>query len=354
MATEAAELYTAIQAAAKQARFVLPGGAGRENTQCSMAEFTGLIARVKAQGIHVRHRIAKVKVEVSDGGEPLASLLRNSVTLRRFMDDERKFIHIVGNVGASVTRAMQVEESCAKIIKSVALHSLDHVVETLVSFLGTGTFPMRTLHLLKGARVPEPMQLDASAQLVPYSTALKLAAVEDGPPMSAKFPTDPDVGACGLILDTAVRPGAAVYHPDGTSLKEVASLGVQKEERPRLLYSGVAEFGHDFICVMLGLISEKLFLPFSSYEIIPEVYSDSLPMFASTGSRVVTNVEFPIFTPRDELAFVDREELIRLVTAPPPCPPRAIEARQGKGGRRRPRDRPPYCVRSPPGSPDEP
>ena len=315
MTTETAELRTAIQAVAHRARYVCAGDGDGADTRLDAAEFVSLLGRIKAEGTDVRRRFAKVKVEVSDGGEPLASLLRNSVTLRRFMDDERKLVHIVGNVWMSLSRGMRIEEACAKIIESVARHSLEEVVGALGSFLHTGTFPMRTLHFLKGAKVPEPIQLDASARLVPYAVAQKLSEAYAGATTSAEIPTNPDVGACALILDAAVRPGAATHPRDRASLDEVAGKGIGEEERPCLLYSGVAEFGHDFICVMLSLVSGKLFLPFSSYEIIPEVYSDSLPMLASTGSRVVTNVDFPIFPSRAELTFVDREELVQLVAA---------------------------------------
>lgn len=293
MTAETAELRTAIQAVAHRARYIIPSWGGGKDTRLDAAEFASLLGRIKAEGADARRQFGKVKVEVSDGGEPLASLLRNSVTLRRFMDDERKLVHIVGNVGMSLSRGMQIEEACAKIIESVARHSLDEVVRALGAFLNTGTFPMRTLHFLKGAKVPEPIQLDPSARLVPYTAALKLSEAYDGATTSAEIPTNPSMGACALILDAAVRPGAAAHPRDGASPDEVARMGIGEEERPSLLYSGVAEFGHDFICVMLSLVSGKLFLPFSSYEIIPEVYSDSLPMLASTGSRIVTNVEFP-------------------------------------------------------------
>ncbi len=310
MTKEKAELDTAIQTAARHAQFVIPSGAGGEETRLGAAEFSEQVARFKAGGLDVRRHFARAKVEVSNEGEPIATLLRNSSTLRRFMDEKRELIYIIGNVGPSITRAMRIEEACAKIIKSVAFHPLGQVVDTLATFLRTGTFPMRILHLLKGTKVPEAIQLDSSAQLVPYATALNQVTLLDNSLLAdTKIPTDPNLDACGLLLDAAVRPGAPVHHTDDTS------LGVQEEEYPRLLYSGVAEFGHDFICVMLGLISGKLFLPFSHYEIIPEVYSDSLPMFASTGSTSVTNVEFPIFHSRNELTFVDCTELIRLVTA---------------------------------------
>ena len=315
MATETEQLRTAINATARQARYALHSGAGGGDTRFGATEITTLLARAKAEGINVRSLFEKFRVEVPDGGEPLASLLRSSGTLRRFMDDENRFIHIVGNVGCSVSRAMQVEEACGRIVKSVAFHSLDPVIDAVASFLRTGAFPMRTLHLLKGARVREPIKLDTSARLVPYSTALNMAAIDDGASTGVNYPADPGTGACGLILDAAVRPGAAVHPIEGASLDEVARSGVREEEKPRLLYSGIAEFGHDFVCVMLSLVSGKFFMPFCSYEIIPQVYSDALPMFASTGSRVVSNVEFPIFASQDELAFVDREELIELVTA---------------------------------------
>ena len=184
----------------------------------------------------------------------------------------------------------------------------------MASFLRSGTFPMRTLHLMKGTKVREAIHLDASAVLVPYGEVRKLAAWDDTP-TGANIPDDPGTSACGLVLDADVRPGAPVHYPDGTPLKEIAGLDAQESENARLCYSGVAEFGPDFICAMLTLVSGKLFVPFGRYEVIPEVYSDSLPMFAATGSQGVSNTEFSIFPSRAELLFVDREELIELVTA---------------------------------------
>jgi|GEM_PF-2701742 len=68
MTTEEAELRTTIQPVAYHAGYVFPSADGAEDTGLDAAEFRGLRARVKTEGVHVRRQFAKVKVKVSNGG----------------------------------------------------------------------------------------------------------------------------------------------------------------------------------------------------------------------------------------------------------------------------------------------
>ena len=296
-----AELRDAIKAAMRNAQFRFR----KKGIPLSLDSVLSVIASVK-NGVGIEHPIPTIRrelsIDLSDGGEPLATLLRESDTLRRFMNKERRYIHMVANIASPVSRAMSIEESCSNVVKSVFLHSLDEVVDSLSTFLNTGLVPIATLHFVKGTKVTRVITLDDDARLIPYSDGLDLLV--DRGHIPATLPTDWRTAACVLCLDTYVRPGAvaeASSHPD--------------EECAELKYSGLVHFGPQFLCTMLCLVTGNLFLPFNQYEIIPELCSDTLPMFSKTGSYGESNIEFPIMHSKSTLDDVDQVELVELLAA---------------------------------------
>lgn len=234
----------------------------------------------------------------------MARLLRRSNTLDQYFDEQKQYIHLVGGYGMSVSVAMPIARACARIVTSALLHSADAAAGALAAFLDTGTFPVRTVHFVKGPRVPNPIDLDVKCRLVPYSTVVETAgrAIADSP--SNRIPLDARIAACGLVITTALRPGTvADLRPDAV------------EKQVRLEYEGIAKFGPDFICAMLGVVTRRALYPFCHVEIVEDVYSDTLPMNAGRGGYSAENVEFPIFPSEDRLTEVDRTELVSLVTA---------------------------------------
>ena len=289
-----AEVRNAISAAVHSAEFLLRDGEGKHTRSLAFPALQPLMLNLNSRGVDLLQDSSNVRVKISNGATGLKDLLRGSETFRRFFDDDLIYLEMVGNYGFSLTRSIHLDEACSKIVKSVLAHSLESVADTLGSFLHTGTFPMTTVHLLKGTQVPEPIPLDASAQLLPYSSGLSIRPAWDLSPWP-NIPTALDTAACALALRTDVRPGTG-------------------EERPDLRYSGVAEFGHDLICVILCLVSGKLFVPFAHRELVPDIYCDTLPMIANSRGVQVQNVEFPVLPSRQELVSVDSGEVRRLVS----------------------------------------
>ncbi len=247
----------------------------------------------------------RVEVALSAEGEAgLARLLCKSSTMDEYFDEHKHYIHLIGAYGMSVSVAMPIAKVCAKIVKSALLHSADSVAGALAEFFNTGTFPVRTVHFVKGPRVLNPIDLDEKCRLVPYSTVVEIAgwAIADSP--GSRIPLDAGVDGCGLVITTALRPGTVADLRPGAV-----------EKRVRLEYEGIAKFGPDFICTMLGVVTRKALYPFCHVEVVEDVYSDTLPMLASRGGYSATNVEFSIFPNEDQLTEVNRDELVSLVTA---------------------------------------
>lgn len=247
----------------------------------------------------------RVEVTLSaDGEASLARLLRQSGTLDQYFDHRKQYIHLVGGYGMSISIAMPIARACARIVKSALLHSVDAAAGALAAFLDTGTFPVRTVHFVKGPRVPHPIDLDVKCRLVPYSTVVEIAgrAIADSP--DNRIPLDANVAGCGLVITTALRPGTvADLRPDAV------------EKQVSLEYEGIAKFGPDFICAMLGVVTRRALYPFCHVEIVEDVYSDTLPMNAGRGGYSAQNVEFSIFPTESQLTEVNRAELASLVTA---------------------------------------
>ena len=140
----------------------------------------------------------------------------------------------VGNVGFSVSRHMSVREACSKIVRSAFLHSVDAVVDALSSFLETGTFPMTTVHFLKGVRVPEAIELDQDCLLVPYAEALSLATgLHDRPPSDMRFPTQSRTANATIASDRGLRPSgtsAAATGNGGPWSSSTFALGESRQQ----------------------------------------------------------------------------------------------------------------------------
>lgn len=251
------------------------------------------------------HLMDRVQVDVpAKAAARLELLLRQSSTLDEYFDDDKRYIHLIGAFGMSVSTAIPIAGAFAKIVKSALLHSTDAAAETLADFLKTGTFPVRTLHFVKGPRVTDPIDLDAKCRLVPYSTVVELAgrAITEIP--GHRIPLDSGVSGCGLVITSALRPGTdAALRPGAV------------ERRARMEYEGIARFGPDFICAMLGVVTRRALYPFCHVEMMDDVCSDTLPMISSRGGYSANNVEFSIFPTEDHLTDVDRDELVSLVTA---------------------------------------
>ena len=246
----------------------------------------------------------RVEVALSATGEAsLARLLRQSSTLDQYFDEQKQYIHLIGDYGMSLSMAMPIARACAKIVKSALLHSADGAARALAAFLDTGTFPLRTVHFVKGPTVPNPIDLDVNCRLVPYSTVVEIAGRAIGDSPGNRIPLDSGVAGCGLVITTALRPGRVAHLRPGAVEKQV-----------RLEYEGIAKFGPDFICAMLGVVTRRAFYPFCHVEIVEDIYSDTLPMNADRGGYSAENVEFSLFPNKDQLTNIDRTEFVSLVT----------------------------------------
>ena len=256
------------------------------------------------------HRV-QVKL-AADGEAGLARLLRRSRTLERHFDEHKKYIHLDGGAFCSLSTAIPIARACAQILKGALLHSVDDAARACAGFLNSGTFPLKTVHLVKGPRVPNPIDLDPNCQLVPYATVAAMIgpSIVDSP-SDIRIPLDAAADGCGLIITTALRPGASRVLLGGATVEDQIGDG----ERARLEYKGIAKYGPDFICAMLGVVTRKAFYPFCHVELVEDVYSDTLPMNAGRGGYSAENVEFPIFPSEDQLTEVDRTEFVSLVTA---------------------------------------
>ena len=257
------------------------------------AHFVRIIREFRSQGAPLRSLTSVTEVEAGPGSRLLAALLREQEGLQRFFDSDRTHLWMVGNHCSSVSMALSLKHACSEIIRSAAIHSIRTVTSVLSEFLQTGSFPMTTVHLVKGPGVSHPIDLDAHACLVPYGTALSLMK-RGGTPFDQRLPGQSDGDACGLVLQGRLHPGTEKW-------------------RPSLARQGVARFGPDLICLVLGLLTKRAFHPFSTFEIIPDIYSDTLPMSAGTGSQSMEQIEFPVLTSETKLELSDKGSLIQLV-----------------------------------------
>ena len=298
------ELWAAIATALQNASFRHSSPPPiREETWLTTGQIVALARQLPKPSF--MYFMDRVQIDLTTDGEAgLVRLLRQSNTLDDYFDEHKHYLHLIGAFGVSVSVAVPIAKACAKIVKSALLHSAHAAARALADFLNTGTFPVRTVHFVKGPRVPNPIDLDAKCRLVPYSTVVEIAgrSIADSP--DNRIPLDAGVAGCGLVITTALRPGTDAALRPGAVEKSV-----------RLEYEGIAKFGPDFICAMLGVITRRALYPFCHVEIVEDVYSDTLPIMSSRGGYSADNVEFAIFPSEDQLTEVDTDELVSLVTA---------------------------------------
>ena len=309
------ELRAAIATALQNARFRHSGpSAAQAETSLTRGQVVGLASQLPQPAS--RRFLDRVQVDLSaDGQAALAPLLRQSRTLEPYFDEHKNYIHLDGGAFFSVSVAFSIARACARIVKGAMLHSVDDAARALARFLNAGTFPVRTVHLVKGPRVPSVIDLDTACQLVPYTAAVAMIgeSLVDSP-SNHRVPLGEDASGCGLVITTALCPGTdpALRMGVAAALRPEAA-----ESRACLEYEGIAKFGPDFICAMLSLVTRRALYPFCHTQIVGDVYSDTLPMLPSRGGFSLTNVEFSVFPTRDMLTHeeIDRDELVCLVTA---------------------------------------
>lgn len=297
------ELRAAIATALQNASFTHSGPPpARARTPVTADQIAELARQLPQPSL--MYFMDRVEVALSAAGEAgLARLLRQSGTLDQYFDEQKQYLHVIGAYGVSLSVAMPIARACAKIVKSALLHSADGAARALAAFLDTGTFPVRTVHFVKGPTVPNPIDLDVNCRLVPYSKVVEIAgrAIADSP--DNRIPLDPGTAGCGLVITTALRPGTVADLRPGAV-----------EKRVRLEYESIAKFGPDFICAMLGVVTRRALYPFCHVEIVEDIYSDTLPMNEGRGGYSAENVEFSIFANEDQLTKIDRAEFVSLVT----------------------------------------
>lgn len=257
-----------------------------------------------------------ISAALTGDGAELARLLRWSRTLDPYFDERKEYIHLDSGAFFSLSRGFSIADACAKIVEGAKRHSVKRIARALASFLATGTFPVITVHLVKGPRIADDITLDAGCRLVPYATAIDIfgESLTDSR-LDHRIPLDGYAPACGLLLTTALRPGTdPAMHGDA---EPAAATHQDPGRATRPEYEGIAKFGPDFICAMLGVVTRRPLYPFCHTQIVGNAYSDALPMLPPGGGLSVTNIEFSIFPTRDVLtnAGIDKDELVSLVSA---------------------------------------
>lgn len=255
------ELRSAIETAVASARFQIRH-AGQNSAWLSTEQVAGLFRQTSTGRL-----LDRMEVEVRDSGE-LVGLLLRSRTLRRHFSEDKKFIHFDGSTGFSLSVAMPIERVCGRMVQSALKHSTGVAARALADFLTAGTFPVRTVHLLKGPRIANPIDLDGNCQLVPYATALEISGVGGriaDSPSDTRIPLDANADGCGLVVTAVLRPGASeVMLLNSTAREDV-------EESARLEYEGLSRFGPDFTCAMLSVVTRRAFNPFCHIQVTEDI-----------------------------------------------------------------------------------
>ncbi|MCY3777266.1 MAG: HEPN domain-containing protein [Candidatus Aminicenantes bacterium] len=188
------------------------------------------------------------------------------------------------------------------LIAAASLYGAKTVADYAVDFARHRMIEIRSVYILKGRPVPEPLRLDDYCTLLPYSEALKRGLSADDflgdPACTPRWPLLPAECVCAVEVRTF------------RSINLYGS-GIRHYTSPLL------GFGPDLLALMLGLVWSSGFRLFGDWHRVPEVVAAIVPIPRTLfpGGSGGQRVELPLggFGTSPETRPLAVHELVKLM-----------------------------------------